>query len=221
MELNLDELLLLQNGLEQYGITPFNEVLSNFSTFIEELLFWNRKTNLVGTNDVKEIIVKHILDSLSIYPLLRRGILTILDIGSGAGFPALPLAIVNNRLKVTAVERRGKRAGFLRNVSNILYLNNFNVIQKDVREINISEKFDVVTARGFGELSLLYDLSKRHLKERAMIIAFKGRINEIEKEVSRLKEKVKDSDEIGIHIEKVKVPGMEEEERHLVIIETK
>ena len=221
MELDFGELLLLQQGLESFGITPSNEILSRFTLFIEELLFWNRKTNLVGTNNTRDIITRHILDSLSIYPLLGGGILTILDIGSGAGFPAIPLAVVNSRFKITAAERRSKRAGFLRNVVNLLSLNNVEVLESDLKDKKKKKKFDVITARGIGDLDLIYDLSKRHLKEDSMIIAFKGRINELEKEVSRLREKLKDSEEIGIHIEEVKVPTLEEEERHVVIIETK
>jgi len=220
MNLNIDEIFILENGMEQLGINVFTETLEKFSLFIEELLFWNRRTNLVGTNNVREIIVKHILDSLSIYPLLGSGILTILDIGSGAGFPGIPLAVVSNRFKVTAVEKRSKRAGFLRNTSNILRLNNFEVIEKDIRDVNSSKKYDVITARGFGDLLTIYKTAKNYVEVGGMIIAFKGKISELEKEVSRLKENVNE-DEIRINIEEVKVPYLDNEERHVVIIETK
>jgi len=146
--------------------------------------------------------------------------LTILDIGSGAGFPGLPLAIIWNGYKVTAVERRNKRAGFLRNVSNLLGLRNFEVIEKDVKDLNRNLKYDIITARGLGSLNQIYDLSKNHLKEETMIIAFKGKINELKKEVEKLREKIDDKDKIGVHIEEVKIPNLDDEERHLVIIET-
>ena len=221
MDISFGDLLLLEEGLHNFDIDVLTDTIEKFTLFINELLFWNEKTNLVGTNDPRELIIKHILDSLSIYPLLGKRNLSILDIGSGAGFPGIPLAIVWRSYGITAVERRSKRAGFLRNVSNLLGLNNFIVKENDIRDLKKDFKYDVITARAFSELSQIYELSKDHLKEKSMIIAFKGKISELEKEVTRLREKINDEDKIGIHIEKVNIPNLEEEERHLVIIETR
>ena len=220
MEISFNEILLLEEGFKYFNIDFLTDTIEKFTEFINELLLWNRKTNLIGTNDPSEIVTKHILDSLSIYPLLGKKNLSILDIGSGAGFPGLPLAIIWKGYEVTAVERRSKRAGFLRNVSNMLELKNFKVVEKDIRDLDKSLKYDIITARAFGDLSLIYELSKNYLKERAMIIAFKGRISELQKEVERLREKIKDKDKVGVHIEEVKIPNLDEEERHLVVIET-
>ena len=220
MDISFKEILLLEKGLKYFNIDFLTDTVEKFSIFINELILWNRKTNLVGTSDPTKIIVRHIFDSLSIYPLLGRNKLTILDIGSGAGFPSIPLATVWNGYRITAVERRNKRAGFLRNVSNLLGLKNIAVEEKDVRDLDKALKYNVITARAFGDLYQIYNLSKNHLKENAMIIAFKGRISELQKEVNRLREKISDKDKIGIHIEEVKIPNIEEEERHLVIIET-
>ena len=220
MEISFKDILVLEEGLKYFNIDFLTDTIEKFTEFINELLFWNRKTNLIGTDNPTEIIIKHILDSISIYSLLGKKNLTILDIGSGAGFPGLPLAIIWNGYKVTAVERRNKRAGFLRNVSNLLGLRNFEVIEKDVKDLNRNLKYDIITARGLGSLNQIYDLSKNHLKEETMIIAFKGKINELKKEVEKLREKIEDKDKIGVHIEEVKIPNLDDEERHLVIIET-
>ena len=220
MEISFKDILVLEEGLKYFNIDFLTDTIEKFTEFINELLFWNRKTNLIGTDNPTEIIIKHILDSISIYSLLGKKNLTILDIGSGAGFPGLPLAIIWNGYKVTAVERRNKRAGFLRNVSNLLGLRNFEVIEKDVKDLNRNLKYDIITARGLGSLNQIYDLSKNHLKEETMIIAFKGKINELKKEVEKLREKIDDKDKIGVHIEEVKIPNLDDEERHLVIIET-
>jgi len=194
------------------------EKIDLFSQFIEELFLWNGKTNLIGRASIRDVIIRHILDSLSVYYLLKNKKASILDIGAGAGFPSVPLAVVDNTLSICAVEKRYKRASFLKNVAVLLRLGNFSVIEGDVKDIKGS--YDIVLARGVGELLLLYELTKKILKEKAMIIAFKGKITEIEKEVSRLKRK-NSNKEMNLNIQHVKVPYLDEEERNIVIIETK
>lgn len=209
---------LLSRGLEAFGIQSMDATIEMFSLFIQELLLWNQKTNLIGTQDVRQIIIRHILDSLSAYPLLKARKESILDVGAGAGFPSLPLAIVDTGLKLTAIEKRRKRAGFLRNVALLLRLENLCVIEKDVRHIRGS--YATVLARGVGDLSSLYFMTKRILGEESMIIAFKGRISEIEKEMIRLRKTVGNDENMRFRVEKVKIPYLEEEERNIVIIET-
>jgi 16S rRNA (guanine527-N7)-methyltransferase len=210
---------LLSNGLKELKIEASSKAIETLLHFIEELLLWNRKTNLIGTSDETEIIKRHILDSLSVYPLLKDKKGPILDIGAGAGFPSVPLAAVDETLSICAVERRRKRASFLRNARAILGLDNLTVLECDAKDVK--GRYEVVMARGVGELTLLYDLSKGLSKERSMIIAFKGKITEIEKEVSRLKGKQTENDDYSLNIQKVKIPGLEEEERNIVIIETR
>jgi len=223
---------LLLGGLYKLGIvktsTPMvssekeasfiEEKIDLFSQFIEELFLWNGKTNLIGRANIRDVIIRHILDSLSVYYLLKNKKASILDIGAGAGFPSVPLAVVDNTLSICAVEKRHKRASFLKNVAVLLRLGNFSVIEGDVKDIKGS--YDIVLARGVGELLLLYELTKKILKEKAMIIAFKGKITEIEKEVSRLKRKNSNKG-MNLNIQHVKVPYLDEEERNIVIIETK
>jgi len=208
---------MLSEGLGQLGIETAPETLENMLIFIDELMRWNRKTNLIGTMDREQIIMRHIFDSLTVYPLLpsRKG--SILDLGAGAGFPALPLAIVDPVLSIAAVEKRSRRAAFLEAMGAMLKLHNFRVIERDVRHVR--EQFDIVLARAVGELSVLYNLAARVVKEGTVIIAFKGRISEIDKEMERLKEKVKEGTDSHIRIQRVQVPHLQEEERNIVIIE--
>ena len=187
--------------------------------FIKELLLWNRKTNLVGTQDVDQIIKRHILDSVSVYHLLKSENGSILDIGTGAGFPSVPLKIAAGHLHITACERRSKRAAFLRNVSALLGFTDYRILESDVRELR--DKFDIILARGVGELKALVSLTRNVTKERSMIIAFKGKITEIEKEMKRLKENSSDQNGMSLDIQSVKVPYLDKEERNIVIITTK
>ncbi|UCB44532.1 MAG: 16S rRNA (guanine(527)-N(7))-methyltransferase RsmG [Spirochaetota bacterium] len=210
---------LLQYGLERLGIEYSAKTLELFTMFIKELLLWNRKTNLVGTQDADQIIKRHILDSVSVYHLLKSENGSILDIGTGAGFPSVPLKIAAGHLHITACERRSKRAAFLRNVSALLGFTDYRILECDVRELR--DKFDIILARGVGELKALVSLTRNVTKERSMIIAFKGKITEIEKEMKRLKENSSDQNGMNLDIQSVKVPYLDKEERNIVIITTK
>jgi 16S rRNA (guanine527-N7)-methyltransferase len=210
---------ILEDGLLKLGIEFTDKSLVLYSIYIHELLLWNRKTNLVGTRDVKQIIIRHILDSLSVYHLLKSENETILDIGAGAGFPSVPLKIVAGHLRFTACERRSRRAAFLRNVSTLLGFSDYRVIERDVREVR--ERYGVILSRGVGDLNALVSLTRKVIKERSMIIAFKGKITEIEKEMKRLKESSFDQNGMSLDIQRVKVPYLDKEERNIVIITTK
>jgi len=210
---------ILRNGLHSLGIAHTETILNSFRIFLEELILWNKKTNLVGTSDPCEIITRHILDSLTVYDLLKNTKKSILDVGAGAGFPSIPLSIVERNMRISAVERRKKRAAFLKNISSMLGLEHYSVLERDIREV--TAHYDIILSRGVGELVLLYKLSKRVVKENALIIAFKGKITEINREMERLKESINDEDDLSLRVQKVKVPYLDEEERNIVIIETK
>jgi 16S rRNA (guanine527-N7)-methyltransferase len=211
------ECSLLRSGLVELGIEPHPHMIESFLRYLDELLRWNKKTNLIGDATRDQIIVRHILDSLTVYPLLlsRKG--SILDLGAGAGFPSVPLAIVDSSLPITAVEKRRRRAAFLERTRILLGLSCYNVVERDVRELR--ETFDAVLARAVGDLHLLIDLTTTVVREGTVIIAFKGKITEIDREMKNLREKVKRDGEHNIRIQRVQVPHLKEEERNIVIIE--
>ena len=217
--MNREQRSILLGGLSRLGIESTEENIGRFSIFIEELDLWNRHTNLVGTNDVERIIVRHILDSLSAYCLLKSQNGSILDIGTGAGFPSIPLKIALPSLQITLCERRRRRAAFLRNVVNLLDISRVDVAECDVRDIR--QQFDIALARGVGELAQIVELTGEVLKERSMIIAFKGKITEIEREMERLKESSCADKSMHIDVRKVTVPYLDKEERNIVIIKMK
>jgi 16S rRNA (guanine(527)-N(7))-methyltransferase RsmG len=219
MPLNRNEREILIDGLKRLGVAYNSLMIERFSTFIEEISRWNRRTNLVGTQDTEGIITRHILDSLSLYRLLKVGNKSILDIGTGAGFPSIPLKIAAPSLSITVCERRQKRAAFLQNVLTLLGFCDIGVEAKDVREISV--RFDIVLARGVGDLEEIISLSRGVVKENGMIIAFKGKITEIEREMARLKQSRGADERMHIDIQRVTVPYPEKEERNIVIIQTK
>ncbi len=210
----------IRRGLRELGIEPAAPLISDLNFFLDELLIWNKKTNLVGTADRDGIIIRHVFDSLTVYPLLQGLKNPILDIGAGAGFPSIPLALADRGLRFEAAERRSRRAAFLRNVSGMLGLANYRVLECDAGDIPSPPGYDVVLARGVGEAALLYRVARNLLKESGMIIAFKGKIQEIDKEMARLREQINgDEKNVRFRVQKVRVPSLDEE-RNIVIIET-
>lgn len=117
-----------------------------------------------------------------------------------------------------AAERRRKRAAFLRNVSLLLGLSNYTVLESDVRHLQGS--YGVVLARAVAELEQLYRSCRKLLEERAVIIAYKGKMSEIHREMERLKQRLDREKGFRFRVEQVKIPHLEQEERNIVIIET-
>src|SRR5262245_5576602 len=103
----------LREGAEQFSLQLSEETVSRFATFIEEIQRWSKIADLLSQTDSETLICKHILDSLSLLPLIPSGS-RVLDLGSGAGFPGLPLAIANPQISVTLIEARRKRANFIK-----------------------------------------------------------------------------------------------------------
>ena len=158
--------------LERFGLNE--EQISKFEKYLELLLEWNEKFNLTAITDKDEIEEKHFLDSLMLIEFFGIGNKTLLDVGSGAGFPGIPLAIAEPSLKVTLLEANGKKVSFLKEVIKVLELPNVEVIQGRAEELKMREHFDVVTARAVKELNILLEISFHLLKVGGHFYAYKG-----------------------------------------------
>ena len=122
---------------------------ARLDAFGDLLRRWNRVYNLVGRRDIAHLESRHIQDSLTLVPWIRGT--RIVDAGSGAGFPGIPLAIVGGDWTVTLVERSAKKARFLRQALIELALDNATVVEEDVRSFRPATLFDTVTARAFAQ----------------------------------------------------------------------
>ena len=158
--------------LEEFGLSK--EQISKFEKYLELLLEWNEKFNLTAITDKDEIEEKHFLDSLKLVEYFDIENKTLLDIGSGAGFPGIPLAIAKPTAKVTLLEANGKKVSFLHEVVKQLNLTNVEVIQGRAEELKNRECFDVVTARAVKELNILLEISFSLVKVGGGFIAYKG-----------------------------------------------
>jgi len=145
-----------------------------YEDYISLIKEYNEKINLVSKKDINKIYTRHILDSLFIKKFLNFENKTAIDIGSGAGFPGIPLAISNPSLKIDLYEPIKKRANFLNLVKNTLKLNNVRVINKRIEERDIKNKVDFVVSRATFSLPILLELSVPFLKTKGLLISYKG-----------------------------------------------
>ena len=158
--------------LEEFGLNK--EQINKFDTFLNLLLEWNEKFNLTAITDKDEIEEKHFIDSIELVKYFDIKNKSLLDVGSGAGFPGIPLAIVDPSLKVTLLESNGKRVSFLREVIKVLGLKNVDIIQGRVEELGTREKYDFVTARAVKELNILLELCFYLVKVGGSFVAYKS-----------------------------------------------
>ena len=210
-QFNIDK---LANGCEQLGISVNSGQLENLLTHIEILAKWNKKLNLTALNSIDEMISHHILDSLAINRHIKGG--TLLDIGTGAGFPGLPLAIVNPTLQVTLLDSRGKRIEFLRYAISTMGLGNVFLSKSRIEDYQGREKFDTLAARAFSSVSELVRLCEGNLHSGTRLLALKGR--HPQDEIDSLAVDWPETLHKRITVNKLNVPFMEAQ-RHLIILD--
>lgn len=160
-----------KEGIELLKLPAKEETIRCLYRYYELILKWNKKINLVSRAE-KDIAKNHILDSLSIYYLLKGNYL--LDFGSGAGFPGIPLKILNNNIFLDIVEAKKKKAVFLREVKRELKLHGVRIYNLDIRQFQSNRLYDVITARTVGSIKKIVQLTAGFLKDDGRIITFKG-----------------------------------------------
>jgi 16S rRNA (guanine527-N7)-methyltransferase len=174
---------LLVEGAKVFGIDLDKNGVEAFDLYLRELLKWNRKINLTAIRTEKGIVLKHFLDSLSVHRYVS-GLSTLLDLGSGAGFPGIPLKMANPDMEVTLIDSVQKKVDFQNHIIRTLQLRGIDAIHGRVqnREMikRLEERFDVVVCRAFSELSTLLNLSQLLLKKGGKVLAMKGQRKEEE-----------------------------------------
>ncbi|MBW1615860.1 MAG: 16S rRNA (guanine(527)-N(7))-methyltransferase RsmG [Deltaproteobacteria bacterium] len=150
----------------------------NFADYAKELTRWNKKMNLTAITSPEDIAIKHIIDSLTILRLCPHNI-SLLDIGSGAGFPGIPIKIVRNDIKVSLIESSGKKTSFLRNIIIMIRLEGikaFDIRAEAAKNMpDFSYNFDAVVCKGFASFVNFLKIARYFLKKQGIIIAFKGK----------------------------------------------
>ncbi len=156
-----------------------------FDLYKEIVLEENKKFNLTAITEDSAFNEKHFYDSLLPTEVVDFNYKKVLDIGSGAGFPGMPLAITYDNSDFTLLETTGKKCVFLRNTTEKLGLKNVNVLEKRAEDINQEEResFDIVVSRAVSDLQILLEISIPYLKVGGILIAYKG--EKYKEEISR------------------------------------
>jgi 16S rRNA (guanine527-N7)-methyltransferase len=196
-------------ALEEYTNSglQIGNILLNFCKLIQKS---NKLYNLTSIIQTEEMLSKHILDSLSINYLIKGK--NVLDIGSGAGLPGIPLAVINPDINFLLLDSNNKKIIFLNHVKINLNVKNIDLVHARIEDFNNDVRFDTIICRSYASLSKIYLNSKKHLKNRGIIIAMKGK--EPYQELKELREISKD---ICVDVKSLNVPGLVAE-RHAIII---
>jgi 16S rRNA (guanine527-N7)-methyltransferase len=173
--------------LSERGISISNQQIKQFELYFQELVEWNEKINLTAITEREQVYIKHFFDSLSLsffYDL--ESIKTLADIGSGAGFPSIPLKIIFPHIQVTIVDSLNKRVLFLKELVTKLSLDHVECVHgraEDVSRLpNYRDQFDLVTARAVARLSGLNELCLPFVKLGGHFISMKG--SDVKEEVA-------------------------------------
>ncbi len=182
-----DPLPLLREGCARWGLTLSPRQIQQFVTHYVELVRWNQRVNLTAITDFEDVQVKHFLDSLAALPLICQELgeplpltrpLHLVDVGSGAGFPGIPLKIAAPRLKLTLMDGTGKKVRFLEQLVAKLALSNTQVVQGRAEELGrqmaYRGQFDLVTARAVAPLNTLVEYLLPLCRRGGLAIMYKG-----------------------------------------------
>jgi 16S rRNA (guanine527-N7)-methyltransferase len=167
---------LLKAGLKEYGIRYDNEMLAKFDKYTDLILAWNKRMNLTAIKERTQIAVKHHLDSLSIFDEIAK-YPDFIDIGTGAGFPGIPLCIAGYKGRTVLVDSLKKRVDFLKVAITELGLENCTAIQaraEDIAKGEMRDSFSSAAARAVAPLPVLLEYCLPVLKKGGMFIAMKG-----------------------------------------------
>lgn len=162
----------LKNFLKLHLKLSNDAVSDKFLIYLTELKKWNKTYNLTSIEDEKEIIVKHFLDSILYLSFIPEKSLNIADIGSGAGFPGVPIAIIREDLKISLIEPSWKKCVFLKNIKRKLELSNIEVYQMKAEEVE--KKFDIVISRALWSMKEFIEKCKHLLKENGYFLISKS-----------------------------------------------
>lgn len=169
---------LLKNACNELNLKIDDNQIDQFLKYKQLLLEWNEKINLTAITDDKEIILKHFVDCLTVCKFIDFNNKTFIDVGTGAGFPALPIKIFCKSSAPTLLDSLNKRINFLKTVGNELNLQNITYIHSRAedagQDISFREKYDFCVSRAVANLSVLAEFDLPFVKVGGYFIALKG-----------------------------------------------
>ncbi|MCH7898810.1 MAG: 16S rRNA (guanine(527)-N(7))-methyltransferase RsmG [Proteobacteria bacterium] len=185
-----------------------DDALEKYRVLLDELQRWNKKVNLTAIRDRDEMVTAHLLDSLVARPLLHG--VRILDVGTGGGFPGLPLAIAEPDREFDLVDSNNKKIMFVQHMIGLLGLDNVNAVKARTEDYAPGYRFDTVIARAVATVPRLLELAGHHVGEDGVFVALKGRYPAEELEPS--------PEHWAYEVTELYVPGLAEGSRHAVLL---
>jgi len=177
---------LLKRGLRDFGYELDTELLNAFMAYLIELKKWNKAYNLTAIKKDEDIITKHFLDSLLYTKVMPGGALKVADIGSGAGFPGIPIKIIRPEIKMYLVESSVKKSLFLRHIVKLLKIKNVEVMEERVENIKESLCVDVAMTRALFTIEDFIKKVSHIVREGGILIHSKG--PKVKEELQKLKD---------------------------------
>ena len=208
----------LSSGIAQQSLAIDESQQQKLIQFVHLLSQWNKVFNLTSINDKKDMVTRHLLDSLVVLPFFTensKSIKTVLDVGTGGGIPGIPLAICLPDMHFVLLDSRGKKVRFIQTAIVKLGLKNVTAVHSRVEDYSIKEdiitqNFDRVISRAFASLADMVNVCQHLCDKNGRFLAMKGQI--LEEEIAQLPE--------GYRIEEInelEVPGLNAQ-RHLIQI---
>lgn len=186
-----------------------DKLVQHLTRYLQELEKWNQAYNLTAVRDPADMVYRHLLDALSVNVYLHGR--HVLDVGTGAGLPGIPLALANPDKQFTLLDSNGKKIRFVQHVVGVLGLGNVEPVQARIESWEFRQPFDVIVSRAFSTLADFINGSGRMLGPGGCLLAMKGKLPEAE-----LAELPAGWCATGVHV--IQVP-MLDAERHVVVLQ--
>lgn len=196
----------LDHGITALGLNIAQPVQQKLLDYLALLAKWNKVHNLTAVRDAEDMVTLHLLDSLAILPHITGN--RLLDVGSGAGLPGIPIALTRPEVQVTVLDSSHKKTTFLRQAKAELGLDNLQVICNRVEQYQPAEKFQLIVSRAFSDLAEFVKLTSNLIAEHGVWLAMKG-VHPYD-EIAQL-------DGMQTEVLPLRVPGLDAQ-RHLVVL---
>ena len=199
----LDDKAQLEKGMQILGFENTPQIISKLLIYKELLIKWNNSFNLTSVKNT-EIVTHHFLDCLAVIPFIKSS--TLLDVGTGAGLPGIVIAIVNPDIKVSLVDKVGKKINFIKRIIAELEIKNIETYHDRVELLTSEEKYDGIISRAFSNMEVFIKSTKHLIKRQGVWYGMKSK-------------KILDDEMVNINdpwaLEKLDVPFLQAE-RYLV-----
>ena len=195
----------LQQGLQKLGLDVKVETQEKLMAYLQLMLKWNKAYNLTAIRELDSMVIRHLLDSLSIIPFIDQS--PVLDVGTGAGLPGIPLALCLPECQFVLLDSNGKKTRFLMQAKIELGIDNIEVIHSRIEDYKPDFRFEMITCRAFAALNTILDLTQHLVTSSTRVMAMKGK--------EEMPELVEGYTQLAQH--ELKVPWLDEERRLIEI----